>query len=281
MDGIILLDKQVGISTAKAIYQVKKQLNLDKIGHVGTLDPFASGLVVCLCGKATKLAFLFDKEKSYLATSKLYTSSDTLDITGKLVELENIDINEAKLDEAINQIKNTNTQNIPAYSAKKVDGKKLYELSRKNLEVPILSKNIIIHELYRTSNIINNEYSFHASVSKGTFIRQISSDIAKILNTDAILTSLRRTSVDIFNVSQAKNLNELTKNDIIDIVSLFNDLDCVVLSDYLIKLVQNGLILDSRQYQKNMMFWVVDKDNNKIALYTPVEDNKYKNIYLV
>ncbi|MDR2828200.1 MAG: tRNA pseudouridine(55) synthase TruB [Acholeplasmatales bacterium] len=275
MDGILLLDKASGVTSFKAINTLRRKLGLTKVGHTGTLDPLATGLMVVLVGKATKIADLFkEHSKEYVGEAIFGIKTDTLDITGTILERNDKIITASDIDSYIDYILKLNDQKIPSYSAKKINGKKMYELARKNKEIPDIRKPIEVYSFLRTSDVQNNCFSFQTSVSAGTFVREILNDLAAKVGTFSSLKTLRRTKIDDFSIEDAKTIDLITISDIIDITKFLDKYQSIVLDDYLINLVRNGVVLDSRQIITEEPFRVLDKNNNLIALYKQT-DTKY------
>lgn len=277
MDGIILINKPSGITSYDVIRVAKKVFKTKKIGHTGTLDPFASGLLILCIGKATKLANQFiDYDKEYLATIKFNDHYDTYDTTGTILNSDNKLINDDEFSKVLSSFKGSYLQKPPIYSAIKKDGKKLYEYARKNEEVQIDKRLVNIYNIDLLRKVNQNEYIFKTNVSKGTYIRSLAVDIAAELNTYAALSGLIRTKIGAFKIEDSITLNDLSTNDLITLEQYFKDYPKVKLSAYLINLVKNGIYLDERQTTINKDFIVVDENDKMIAYYTVIDDNKYK-----
>ena len=277
VDGFLYVDKPVGMTSHDVVSIVKKRLKLDKVGHTGTLDPFASGLMILCVGKATKLAYLFSNcDKTYTGTIQFGMHYDTYDTTGKVLETcdELIDINE--LNQAVKKMEGVYMQLPPMHSAIKKDGRKLYELARQGLDVTRDKREVHIKSFKCTSPIDQNLVDFEASVSKGTYIRSLAVDLADELHHKAALSALRRTKVCSINLSQAKTLDELTFADLIPLEDYFKDYPKLVLNDYMIRLVKNGVYLDERQLKTNHPFVVTDEQGHCIAYYEVIDINTYK-----
>ncbi|MDR2867312.1 MAG: tRNA pseudouridine(55) synthase TruB, partial [Acholeplasmatales bacterium] len=225
-DGVILLDKKPGASSNYFLGQLKKKLSLPrgfKVGHTGTLDPFASGLLVCLLGKATKLAPFFPSDKAYQATLKLGFCTDSLDITGNVLQHQVVKATLADLKAAADLLVKNDLQDIPAFSAKKNQGVKMYQLAHKALPTPLMQKKIAIYELSLTA-FENDELDFYTHCSSGTYIRQIGSDLAQLTHNLGTISVLRRLRVGDFKVENAQPLEEITLSNLIPITALFADL---------------------------------------------------------
>jgi tRNA pseudouridine55 synthase len=276
VDGFLLVDKPIGMTSYDVVRRVKKRLKLDKIGHTGTLDPFASGLLILTIGKATKLSYLFsDSDKFYEGTILFGKHYDTYDVTGKVIQEDIPNFDEKTLFLRMKSFNKTYDQMPPMYSAIKKEGRKLYELARQGIDVIREKRTVTIHDFHATSHYINHEINFKAHVSKGTYIRSIAVDLANELNTFGALKTLNRTQIGSYLLKDAKPIDLLSHHDIIPIEVIFKGYPKLELNDYLIKLVKNGVMLDERQTLTKDPFVVVDKENNMIAYYEPIMEHKY------
>ncbi len=277
MDGFLLINKAKGMTSHDVVYRLKKKLKTDKIGHTGTLDPFASGLLILCIGKATKLQSLFlNLDKSYEGVLQFGKHYDTLDVTGTVIEEKEVNLSVDQINRAIQSFIGTYDQLPPMYSALKINGQKLYELARKGIEIERETRKVNIYDFKMLSSYQNDSFSFFASVSKGTYIRSLASDLAHELNTVGALKELKRLSIGDYNLNQAKTIEEVELLDIITLDSYFKDTPFIVLSDYLIKLVRNGVYLDERQLVTDSPFIVKDEDGNMVAYYEVIGEQKYK-----
>lgn len=282
MDGIVLINKPRGITSYDVVRQAKKIFKTTKIGHTGTLDPFAEGLLILCVGKATKLSNMFlDANKGYSGTIIFNNHYDTYDITGNIVASDDKVITYNEVSNAANNMLGKYLQMPPIYSAIKVDGKKLYEYARKNEEVKIDKRPVEIFEYNIHDLGLNNEFAFDTFVSKGTYIRSLTVDLATNLKTYATLKTLVRTKIGNISLEDAVNLEKLTDGDITGFEEIFKDSPKVVLSDYIIKLVKNGVYLDERQIKTDETFLVYDEANNLVAIYEVLEENKYKPLVIL
>ncbi len=213
IDGALLLDKPVGISSNRALQDVKRIYAVRKAGHAGTLDPLASGLLLVLFGEATKFAGpLLDADKEYLATVKLGEKTATGDAEGEVIERRSAQVPESKIQEILERFKGAIEQVPPMYSALKRDGVPLYALARKGESVPRAPRSVAIAEL--------EQIRFRAPLlelrvrcSKGTYVRTLAEDIAAALGTVGHLAALRRTASGGFQVKDAVTLERLEKMD--------------------------------------------------------------------
>jgi len=282
LDGIVLINKPKGITSYDVIRVAKKIFKTSKIGHTGTLDPFAEGLVILCIGKATKLVNrLIDANKTYEGVILFNNHYDTYDITGEIIKSDEKEVTLEQLKLVSNDFLGSYLQTPPIYSAIKKDGKKLYEYARKNIDIKIEPRLVHIYSLDILNKLNDNEFSFKTSVSKGTYIRSLAVDIASKLNTFGALKALKRTKIDNYLLSDAVDLENLSINDIKSIEDIFKDLDSIVLNDYMINLVKNGIYLDERQMITNNDFKVYNENKELVAIYEVVSENKYRPFILL
>lgn len=222
MDGVLIIDKPPGLTSHDVVARARRILNERRIGHTGTLDPFATGVLVILLGKATRLAqFLSGVDKEYEAIIRLGYATDTGDRTGTPIAgaaLQTTSWTEREIDETLRSLSGEIEQVPPMYSAKKVDGKKLYELARRGESVERSPKRVCIYEFEPIrpdgellKDNLDGTLDFHARVScsSGTYIRTLAEDFGKRLNVGAHLAELRRTRVGDFTIEQAITLDQL------------------------------------------------------------------------
>ena len=216
--GAIIYDKPVGISSQDAILDIKHQLInngwiIEKIGHAGTLDPFASGVLVVLINEATKLSnYLTCHDKVYEGCCKLGIKTDTYDIDGKVLKEARCSVSEEDIDRVLHTFLGKQKQVPPMYSAIKVDGKKLYDLARKGVSLDLEARDIEVYSLKRLSGLNeDNSFIFEASVSKGTYIRSLCNEIGEKLNTYGACMNLRRIKSGSFDINQAVSIDDIKK----------------------------------------------------------------------
>ena len=257
MNGVILINKEKNISSFGVVAKVRKILNIKKVGHSGTLDPEATGLLPILIGNGTKISkYLIEHDKTYIAKLKLGIKTTTADGEGDILEKDDFKLNKKNEDlykNVFNSFIGKSTQIPPIYSAIKVDGKKLYEYARKNEEVEIKPREIEIYNIKIISiNYDENEIDFEVSCSKGTYIRTLCEDIAKKLETCGYMKELKRTRVDNFRIEDAitleelennKNNEEYLKNKIISIENIFENKNKINLNERKKELFLNGVKL--------------------------------------
>lgn len=273
MQGAIIVNKAPNMTSRDVINILNKKFNTKSIGHTGTLDPIAEGVLVCLIGKYTKLTdILINHDKEYIASFKLGILTDTLDITGKILKEEKVNLTKEEIQKTILSFKGTYNQEVPIYSAVKINGKKLYEYARNNEEIPLPKREVNIYDI-ELLNIDNECLTIKTKVSKGTYIRSLIRDIGLKLNTNATMTKLIRTKLDKFTIEESYTLEDI-QNDNYKILSLEDliDLDTININEEMLFKIKNGQIID---YQTNK--YILYKYNNQnIALYKPYQNNKIK-----
>ena len=210
MDGILAVYKPVGITSFDVIRELKHAIHPDfKVGHGGTLDPFADGVLLLLLGKATKkMNELAELPKTYLATARLGASSDTLDRTGRISkQLTAYGIRQEQIMEVLKKFVGKIEQEIPDYSATKINGVPRYKLARRGEVMEKKTKMVMIYDL-RFVLIEDNKVEFEATVSSGTYIRQLSYDIFKSLGVESYLEALTRTRIGDFQLEKCCEMSD-------------------------------------------------------------------------
>ena len=253
MNGIILINKEKGISSFGVVAKIRKICNTKKVGHCGTLDPMATGVLPIMVGNATKLSkYLVEHNKEYVTTIKIGEKTDSADSEGKIIEKDDfrlVQSDEKKYIEIIRSFVGKSKQIPPMFSAIKINGKKLYEYAREGIEIERKSREI---ELFSIDNISidyeENEITFKVACSKGTYIRTLCEDIAGKIGTIGYMKNLERTKLEKFDISKSIRLSELekaeNKNDyIISIDSLFENKPQIILDDRKKELFLNGVKL--------------------------------------
>lgn len=282
--GIILLDKGYGISSQEAITKVKRIIGSNKIGHAGTLDPLATGLLVVLLGNATKLSnYLLEDDKKYFGEITIGRTTDTLDLEGKITVEKAVDFNltEKLIDNCLQSLIGEIDMEVPKHSAIKVNGKKLYEMARNNVDCDLPVKKNYIYSIKRESAVIyeNNicKFTFSCHVSKGTYIRKLCEEIGNRLNYPAYMTGLRRISSGKFTIDDAIKLENLNKDslNIISMSDIVKQFDNYEVNDYLYNRVINGMPIRLYNDFKDNVF-ITYKDN-LIAIYE--KDIKNDDVY--
>ena len=276
MNEILIIDKPISYTSRDIVNMIGKKFKTKKVGHTGTLDPIATGVLVVLIGKYTTLSeVITGYDKTYEAEVELGLLTDTLDSTGNIIKDKNAMFSKEQITDALNSMIGSYEQEVPIYSAVKVNGKKLYEYARNNEYVELPKRMVDIKEISLISEIeIRNNHTifkFRTTVSKGTYIRALINDIAKKLNTNGTMTSLRRTKQGRFDIKDAITLEQL--ND--DKYKFFNINDCftndmkVEVDDQLLFKIKNGQQLKNVYNLKEVVFTY---NNDIIAIYKDEEN---------
>lgn len=273
MNGILIVNKGKDVTSRDVVNDLVHIFHTKKIGHTGTLDPLATGVLVCTIGKFTKLNLdLTSEYKEYVAEMRFGISTDTLDITGNILKEEDISLDEETITKAIMSFQKEYDQEVPIYSSVKVNGRKLYDYARSGEEVELPVRKVNIKEI-EVLSINKNDVKFRCLVSKGTYIRSLIRDIGESLNTCATMTSLVRTKQGKFDIKDSYTIDDV-KNNKYKILSIEEvlDLDIVTASDNLFKLINNGVAIDYKSKKDYILFRYNFDD---IALYKKESDNKY------
>ena len=277
MDGIINVNKPLGITSHDVVYRLRKILNIKKIGHTGTLDPDAEGVLPMCIGRGTKLAEeLTAKEKQYLAELTLGIVTDTQDISGEILESYDVSLGEEEIKSAIMSFVGDIEQIPPMYSAIKVDGKKLYELAREGKNVELAPRPVTIFNIEILNiDITNKKVEFLVDCSKGTYIRTLCHDIGKKLGCGGVMSALKRTRSGNFKIENAFSLEEIedmaNNNDfsfLIGIDEVLSHYDKVILADRNAKRLCNGITVTLNGIEDDKIFRVYDEQGKFLALCT-------------
>ena len=282
MDGFFLVNKPAGMTSHDVVKEVKKRFHIEKIGHTGTLDPFATGLLVLCVGQATKLSdMITNDDKSYEGEILFGVHTDTYDITGTVTDqMEATDINQSQIEDQMASFIGSYQQRPPMYSAIKKDGIKAYKAARKGQHIQLDKRLVHIYRFEAKGLYKEQKIAFFSKVSKGTYIRSLVVDLAQRLNTLAVLSQLHRVSIGSLSVSKASDLNTLKPTDLMDLKTYLKTYQSLTLSDYLIHLVKNGVYLDQRQIKTEQPFVVYDQKGHMIAFYEVIESYRYKPVLI-
>ncbi len=271
--GLIIVNKPKDYTSRDIVNKISKILKTKKVGHSGTLDPLAKGVLVICFGKYTKLnELLTSNEKEYIAEVKIGLKTDTLDITGNILEEKNQTVKKEDLINILNKYKKTYNQKVPIYSAVKVNGKKLYEYAREGKEVKLPKKEVTIKEIELLS-FDENKFTFKTTVSKGTYIRSLINDILNDLNVIGTMSNLTRTKQGIFDIKYSYTLEEIEKGNF-EILKIKDVLDIpkIKVDENTKNKIINGCKLKG-DYPNKILF--LDKEENELAIYEK-ENNIYK-----
>ena len=272
MDGILLVDKPKGITSRDVVNKVCKIFNTKKVGHTGTLDPLATGVLVLCIGKYTKLVDLITGyEKEYIATVLIGVKTDTLDITGNIISKKELLITKEKIEETLKSFLGKYKQEVPIYSAIKINGKKLYEYARNNEKVNLPKREVEIKSI-ELLNYNSKEISFKVTVSKGTYIRSLINDIGNKLNTPMCMKELRRIRQGNFELKDCYTIKEIESNKykLLDIKDILNYKIVKIDNENLKFKILNGSIIPNNYNEEIIMF---ELNERIVAIYKIYDKN--------
>ena len=279
INGFLLVNKDPGITSSRVVQIVKKKFQLKKVGHLGTLDPMATGLLIIAINRATKFAsLLLQSEKSYRAEVTLGIQTDTDDTEGEAISSKKVDITELEIKETLLTFLGASYQLTPDYSALKHNGKPMYKYARNGIKVEKAERKIFIKNI---QNILIEipKVSFDISCSKGTYIRSIARDLGAKLGCGAHLSGLIRTSQEKFMLSDACSLDDINLEDIISLEKAFEDLDFIKLNEKDSKAFIHGRSIE-RDFDHTNLLRVYDSANQFIAIGKNSSEG-FKHEYLV
>ena len=243
--GLLLVDKPEGKTSFGAVSNVKWLVKEKRVGHTGTLDPMATGVLPIFIGRATSLSgLLIEGDKRYIATVKLGVTTDTDDITGNVLETKEVKVTERDLKLALEKFVGKQSQIPPMYSAIKKDGVRLYALAREGKTVEIEPRNIEVYSIDLISGLEDDTFTIETYVSKGTYIRSLARDIGEFLGCGATLTALRRTYAAGFDIKDCVKLEDLTPESVSDYIiseeKAVEDFECIEVTEKQAVRFQNG-----------------------------------------
>lgn len=257
MTGFVFLDKGEGMTSFFAASRLRKIFGTKKIGHTGTLDPMATGVLPIAIGGATRFIELIpNHDKAYVAVFRLGLTTDTLDITGGILSRSEVEVTKADVENVLGSFRGEIKQLPPMYSAIKKDGVRLYELARQGIEVEREERQITVYSLELTNaDEENNEYEITVECSKGTYVRSLISDIGEALGCGATMTKLRRTKANAVTIDSCYTVDELcemkekgTLTDALVNVDRFISYDKIKVSEAQAKRFSNGGALDCNRF---------------------------------
>ena len=268
MNGVLLVNKEKGVTSHDVVNEVGHILGTKKIGHTGTLDPMATGVLVLCIGSSLKLVeSMMNHDKEYIATILLGIETDTLDITGEVQrEVVPQNITKERVVEVLKKFQGKIKQEVPKYSAIKVGGKKLYEYARAGIDVSLPVHEVEISQIELVGDVLNNTFQIHVAVSKGTYIRSLVRDIGYALGTVAVMTDLVRTRVGKFLLEDAFSISDIKAGSyaLLDPREVL-DLPIIVVDDFLLKKIKNGCVLPSF-FSYDMVF-IENSNHELVAIY--------------
>lgn len=280
MDNIIVVNKDKDYTSRDVVNVIGKIFNTKKVGHTGTLDPLATGVLIVCMNKALKVVDLITaSDKEYIAKVVLGIDTDTLDITGNIINECKTDVNVDMIKSVLNSFVGKSIQEVPKYSAVKVNGKKLYEYARNGIDVELPKREIQIFDIELISDIDivdgHQEFSFRVKVSKGTYIRSLIRDIGVKLGCFACMKELTRTKQGRFSIDESYTLNDI-KNGNYKLLNIKDviDIEKVVVSDDMLFKIKNGMILDKFFISDKAL--ILDNNGNEIGIYKTYDKDSKK-----
>ena len=278
MNGIIIVNKEKGFTSHDVVAKLRGILHMKKIGHTGTLDPDATGVLPVCVGRATKVCdLLTDRDKAYVAKVKLGVTTDTQDLTGEVLSRRSVSVTEEQLRETAAAFTGDILQIPPMYSAVKVNGKRLYELARKGQQVERKPRPVTIHSLKITDfSPEKGAFTMEAACSKGTYIRTLCHDMGERLGCGAAMKSLVRTRVGNFSLEQAKTLSEIgeivgrsgAEEILIPVDRLFEERRLARVEEEALKLLKNGNVIPRSLLSCD----ILPADGEQVRVYGPDGD---------
>ncbi len=270
--GFVNIIKPTGMTSFAVVSKVKKILGTKKVGHLGTLDPAAAGVLPIAVGKATKyFDYFLNKEKEYVARVKFGIETDTLDSFGKVIkkidrvvslnDIENI------LPKFLGEIKQT----PPKFSAVKIDGKRAYDLARSNADFEIAPKTIKIESIIVSACDEENEFLFRVKCSAGTYIRTLMSDIASEINSISTTFSIIRVKSGLFDINNAITLEEFEQSKkILKVTDVFNNLKIIIVNENIFKKLSNGVSVYTSEIDSDLIcdeIFFIQYNNDIVGMY--------------
>lgn len=259
VSGVLIVNKHAGVTSHRIISSCRKLFNTRQVGHTGTLDPMATGVLPILIGRAVKASdYLMMHDKEYVCEMKLGITTDTEDITGEILSHSDDIPSEDDVLRVISQFVGKISQIPPMYSAVKVGGRKLVDIAREGGEVEREAREVEIYSI-EPEKIADDTYSMRVACSKGTYIRTLCADIGKKLGCGAVMSSLVRTKTGPFTLNQSvtiEALDNMTQEERVSytrpVESLFKDLPCINVSDFYAKLVRGGTNLFQKKIKTHI-----------------------------
>lgn len=282
MNGIIVIDKPKGRTSHDMVYFIRRMTGIKKVGHTGTLDPDATGVLPLCIGNGTKVSdMLLESDKCYRAELILGKTTDTQDLSGNVLEEKEVNLSEEEIVKAAESFVGEIEQIPPMYSAIKQDGKKLYELARKGIEVERKPRRVTVNEI-TIVKIDKNTVTIDVDCSKGTYIRTLCSDIGEKLGCGGCMGNLRRTKAGMFNIDESHTLEEIEKlkengklgNIILPVDSVFMKYPKIQLNEKQVKSVTNGIRMTYKGIE-GQTYRVYD-NNNEFLCISKIEDGKLR-----
>lgn len=271
MDELIVVNKPINLTSRDVVNEVCRMLNTKKVGHTGTLDPIATGVLVILTGKYTKLVdVITSMDKEYVAKIKLGIKTDSSDITGNVIEKRDVKITYEKVKEVFDNFPKTYMQTVPKYSAVKINGKKLYEYARGNIDIELPKRSVNIYTL-ELLEVTSDTITFKTKVSKGTYIRSLITDLCDKLNTVGTMSSLTRIKQGNFDIKDSYTLDDLKLNNYKGLkVNEFLDYEVIEVNNNEYKKIINGNKIKNTYNISDKVIFSYNK--RFLAIYECIDD---------
>ncbi len=269
-NGLIVVNKEKDVTSRDVVNSLCKIFNTKKIGHTGTLDPIATGVLVIAIGKYTKLVDkITSLDKEYIAKVKIGIKTDTLDITGNILEKRKCNVDKLLLINTLNSFIGSYNQVVPKYSAIKINGKKLYEYARENIQIDLPSRKVEIKNI-ELIDFKTDSFSFKVTVSKGTYIRSLIRDISDKLNIIGTMESLTRTKQGEFKIEDSYSIHDIINNKykLLTIEDIF-DFKTYEITFEEFKKIQNGNMLSLNSKEEYLF---LNYQQKKKAIYKKEKD---------
>ena len=286
MNGVIIIDKPLGKTSHDMVYFLRRITHIKKIGHTGTLDPNASGVLPMCIGKATKAAqMLTDTDKRYSVQMTLGAVTDTQDADGEILTTFDVNVTEEQLKETVASFEGEIMQIPPMYSAVKVNGKKLYQLAREGIEIEREGRKINIYKIdILDINLENKTLDMDVYCSKGTYIRTLCHDIGQKLGCGAYVSKLRRTQSGLFKAEDSYTVGQIEKmadegtleSAIIPVDELFGEYEKIAVTNDVAQKIKNGMTLRLAGIEEGKKYRVYDKNSNFLSISYGEKDNLLK-----
>lgn len=278
--GLLIINKPKDITSRDVVNTVSRKLGIKHIGHTGTLDPIATGVLVLAVNDGCKIIELLTKvEKEYIAEVLVGVETDTLDSTGNILNTYNIEnLTNEEVEKVLASFTGKYEQEVPKYSAVHVNGKRLYEYARNDIEVTLPKREVEIKEIELVKSLekIDNFYrfSFRVKVSKGTYIRSFIRDIGNQLHIPCTMNQLIRTKQGDFDISESISLDEVEIDKLIPIKKALKDYEQMIVDEYMESKIRNGIILDKKI--ENGYLLLLNQKEELLAIYQPYQKDLSK-----
>lgn len=272
-NGLLIINKPKGLTSRDVVNEVSKKLGIKHIGHTGTLDPIATGVLVLGVNDGCKIIELLTSvDKEYIAEVIVGLETDTLDSTGTILNSYNIEtLTKEKVEEVLNSFKGKYFQEVPKYSAVHVNGKRLYEYARNNIEVELPKREVEIKEIELLGDIQKEEnyftFYFSVNVSKGTYIRSLIRDIGKSLGAPCTMKNLKRTRQGNFKIEDSIQLEDVLDTNLINLKDSLTEYPKLIVDKDLEEKIKNGIILNEKIEDGYLL--ILNQKQELIAIYQP------------